>query len=385
MEAFRAFSMEAIGKFGRGEALTELEQIVVYETLKVDELNHVARWARAREDFHMMRTAALLPPIDPLTGGWMSCWEVDSSREFMCINMGEGGITCLVMDVFTRTTSMRHSSDFTTRSPYGDFLLLKDARVGEVVFVEDDLLDGWTSIRIERIEPDGRVYTRTSMETSYVAEASVAARKMVSRTPPEWGGQRWSLNPFTREVCLYEDVALTQPMLRSHNPEVAKGFILRHRDHMLGLWSAFRFLQNNPTYIPKVPGVEYVTWTSQGAWAPSLCHTDARTIAANSVPAMWAHGEVTIPALSGGRLVARTGWYMASNGVHMTESNRVFSYKDTIEFIEPSMELRLDYVAFQFESEEARTSFLEAYVRNAKAYASLEVFVSRVRRGVVTA
>ncbi len=378
MEAFRAFSMEAIGKFGRGEELTELEQITVYETLKVDELNHVARWARAREDFYAMRTAALLPPINPLTGGWMSCWEVDSSREFMCISMGEGGVTCLVMDVFTRTTSMRNSSDFTTRSPYGDFLLLKDARVGEVVFVEDDLLDGWTSIRIERMEA-GRVFGRTSLETSYV---SYVLTKMVSRTPPKWGGQRWSLNPFTREVCIYEDATSTQPMLRTCNPEVAKGFILRHRDHMLGLWSAFLFLQNNPTYIPKVPGVEYVTWTPQGTWAPALCYTDARAIPAKSVPAVWPCGDVVAPVMSEGRV----GWYMGPTGVHVFagESVRVQPFKDTIEFIElPFLELRLDGVSFQFDSEEARTVFLEAYVQNAKAYASLEVFMSRVRRGVV--
>jgi hypothetical protein len=388
MEAFRAFSMEAIGKFGRGEALTELEQIVVYETLKVDELNHVARWARAREEFRAMRTAALLPPITPLTGGWTSCWEVDSSREYMCINMGEGGITCLVMDVFTRTSSMRHSTDFTTRSPYGDFLLLKDARVGEVVFTDDDLLDGWTSIRIERIEPDGSVYARTSLETSYVADAVVTARKMVSRTPPEWGGQCWSLNPFTHEVCLYEDVTSTEPMLRTHNPEVAKGFVRRHRDHMPGLWSAFTFLQNNPTYFPKVPGVEYASWTPQGAWAPALCHTDARTISTKSVPRPYAHGYVTVPALcSGGRSVHPTGWYMGPNGVTLFtdgELVRVLPYKDTIEYIEPTaIELRLDHVAFQFDTEEARVAFLEAFCQNAKAYKSFDVFVSHVRRGGV--
>jgi hypothetical protein len=362
----------------------------VYETLKVDELSHVSRWARAREDFHAMRTAATLPPIKPLTGGWMSCWETDSSREFMCMAMGESDGTnaeCRLMNVFTRTVSMCHSSNFTTRSPFGDFFLLKDARVGDVVFLEDDLLDGWTSMRIERIE-DGRVYARTSLETSYVAEAAIAETKMVSRTPPEWGGQRWSLNPFTREVCLYLDVALTTPMLRSRDAEVAKRVISLHRVHVPGLWSAFTFLQNNPTYTPKVPGVEYVTWTSQGAWAPSLCYTDAKMIPVNSLPAVYPHGDAIVPALSvGGRMADRTGWYASPGGICVFDGSgsvRVHPFKDTIEFIElPFLELRLDGICFQFDSDEARTVLLEAYVQSAKVYASLEVFVSRVRRGGV--
>lgn len=398
MEAFRVFSANAVGKFGRGEVLTELEQVVVYETLKVDELSHTARWARAREDFYAMRTAALLPPAKSLTGGWMSCWDVESSDEFLCMAMGEavgssGHAECRVMNVFTRTVSMYHSRNLTTRSPFGDFLLLKDARVGDVIFLEDDLLDGWTSMRVERIE-DGCVYAKTSLETSYVANAAIAAKKMVSRTPPVWGGQRWSLNPFTREVCIYldffssriaeqssNDVALTTPMLRTNNHVLAKREALRHRTHVPGLWSALMFLQNNPDNIPKVPGVEYATWVlSTKTWAPALCYTDAKMIPANSVPVVYPHGDAIVPTLSREN---RTGWYVCPGGICVFDGSgcvRFLTYKDTIEIT--GLHLRLDGgVVFQFDSDEALTVLLEAYVQNAKVYASLDVSVSRVQRG----
>lgn len=434
MEAFREFSRVAIEKFGQGEVLTELEQVIVYEHLRLDELGHAARaWG---EDFDAIKSTALLllPPVENLRGDWMSCWDVDSSREFMCTAMGEvvcgspsdpqtkegdgsGHAECQLFDVFTRTTFMSYSGNLTTRSPFGDFFLLKDARVGEVIFVKDDLLDGWTLMRIDRIDEGegeggegGRMHCTTALETSYV---TVAEKRMVSRTPPEWGGQRWSLNPFTHEVCIYldffgsriaekqstNDVALTQPkedanreaigvqVLRTKNHVLARREALRHRNHMPGLWSALTFLQDHPDYVPMVPAVEYTTWMPRGVWTPPYCYTNGKAVPPNSIPSMaYAHGYVTVPALFSDRSLITTGWYAAPDGIRVfAEPVHVAPYKDTIELIElteltepPHLEIRLDGLAFQFESEESRTTFLEAYVKNAKDYFSLEVFVSRV-------
>ena len=391
---FRDFSAAAVEKFGRGEALTELEQMVVYEQLKVDELSHAARWARAAEDFQDLRKRPVLPPsAEAIKGDWMSCWEVDSSREYMCISATDPENTRL-LDVFTRTMTVGPVRDFTTRSPFGDFCLLKDARVRDVVFVKDDLLDGWTSIWINRIDETGHVHGLTSLSTSYVADATVAARMVVSRTPPEWGGQRWSLNPFTHELSIFADEVSTEPLLRTKNMVIANREALRRRDDLAtrGMWSALAFLMDHPDYFPKVPGVSYATFTLQRMWAPPYMYTNAGAVSAKSVPAVYARGVVTVPALFGGdRSERSTGWYAAPNGisVFVDASVRVFPYRDTVDFIQHAagdefvVRVRDGVSAYQFEfdSEDARGDFVTAYVTNAREYLGLDVYVSNVVRG----
>lgn len=392
-EAFRVFSVAAVEKFRRGEALTQLERAIAHEALKMSEL------FPDREAASELLTAMSLPPVENIRGDWMSCWEVDSSCEFMCIAMGEGDgsghAEARFLDVFSRSVCVGHSSRFTSRSPFGDFLLLKDARVGDTIFVKDDLLDGWTMMRVHHIDEDTRTYhCRTALETSYVADSTIAATRMVSRTPPEWGGQRWSLNPFTHELCMYRDVAVTEPTLRTKNHAIARREALRHRDHMPGLWSALTFRQDHLDYVPKVPGVEYSTWTPQGSWSPSYSYTDGKIVPPRSIPSVYPHGHVVVPALFGGHSVP-TGWYAAPDGIHVFitsnevgrpgGADRVFQYRDTIEFIAPDVVLRVHDggAAFQleFESEESRTAFLDAYVRNAKDYFGLDVVLVNVHRG----
>jgi hypothetical protein len=356
LEAVRA----SIAKQQRGETLSELERVILHESVQAD-CEEVKRWKSAFREFEQLRADAKLPPIEPVRGGGMKCWH--GADELVCTAMDEGGYGYFEHPN-TGSTERLHTSEVTTRSPFGNFVRLRDVPVGGTFYWKDST--HWRPLVVTSFQEDN--VCTLPMRGGNVFISNGFLGELVSYFPPEWCGQGWSLNPFTRELYI-KIPAWTRAAASEHrtrNQKEIEGHANATSDIYPGLYYAFQFLKNHPDFVFRIPHFEYTVWTSVNSWAPSYCWTRAQEIPEGAVPACWKYGRCTALQLAAPEV--NCGWYMTPDGVRFTGTNLKISYGSSVEHIVSLKQFRFGCTSVSFETDADLQVFADAYFANSKDY-----------------
>jgi len=346
-----------LSKIERNEPLSELERVIAWEATKSSEYNDVPRWKRAFREFDQLCTESTLPPAEPVRGG-MKCWH--GADELVCVAMDEGGYGCF--EYINGGCERLHTSDVTTRSPFGNFVRLRDVPVGSTIYWKDST--HWRPLVVTSFQAEHVCTLPTRGGNVFIDNAHLD--KLVSYFPPEWSGPGWNLNPFTHELYIQipSGVRTVASEHRTCNQKEIDAHVTFTRTIYPGLYYAYEFLKNKPDLVFRIAHFNYTVWTSVNSWAPSYCWTRAQAIPDGAIPACWKHGRCTASRTAAPEM--KCGWYMDANGVRFTGTNwkvkygadRIFSHK----------QLLFDDMVVSFETDEDLQAFEDAYTTNSNAY-----------------
>lgn len=349
-----------LSKIARNEPLTELERIIAWEATKSSEYDEAPRWKRAFQEFEQLRTDATLPPIEPVRGG-IKCWH--GADELVCTAMDEGGYGYFENPT-TGTVQRLHSDDVTTRSPFGNFVRLRDVPVGSTFYWKDST--HWRPLQLMSFQEDNVCTLPTRGGNVCINNGYLD--KLVSYFPPEWRDQGWSLNPFTRElyVKIPPGVKTAASELRTRNQAVIEAQVNRLWTTYPGLYYAFQFLKNRMDFVFRIAHFEYTLWTSADTWAPEYCWTRAQAIPEGAIPGCWKHSHCTAGHI--GAPNKRCGWYMTPDGVCFTGTNWKVKYGADRVHIVSLKQFTFDDISVSFETDADLQAFEDAYVSNSNDY-----------------
>ena len=352
-----------LAKIALKEPLSELERIIAWEATKSPDFDEVTRWKRAFREFEQMCTDATLPLVEPVRGG-MKCWH--GADELVCTAMDEGGYGYFENPT-TRTVQRLHSDDVTTRSPFGNFVRLRDVSVGSTFYWKDST--HWRPLQLTSFQADN-VCTLPVRGGNVFIENSFLD-KLVSYFPPEWCGPGWSLNPFTRELFIQipPGVRTAASEHRTKNQKEIEGHVNATWTIYPGLYYAFEFLKKHLDFVFRIPHFEYTVWTSVNTWAPSYCWTRAQTIPEGAIPACWKHGRCI--AIRLGAPEINGGWYMTPDGVRFTGTNWKVKYGADRVHIVSLKQFVFDDISISFETDADLQAFEDAYVSNSSDYVGI--------------
>lgn len=357
LDAVRA----SLDKQARGETLTELDRVLLWEASQTPEHEEAARWKHAFREFQELKKDALLPPVEPVRGGGMKCWH--GPDELVCTAMDEGGFGYFE-HTHTKTVQRLHMDDVTTRSPYGNFVRLRDASVGATIYWKDST--HWRPLQVTSFQADHVCTLSTRGGNVFIENGHLD--RLVSYFPPEWSGPGWSLNPFTRELYIQIPAGVRRAASehRTRNQKEVEAHVNAMWTIYPGLYYAFEFLKNKPDFVFRVPHSEYTVWTSVGSWAPAYCWTRAQAIPDGAIPACWAHGTCKASRISAPEL--NCGWYMTPNGVRFTGTNWKMKYGADMVHIVSRKEFRFEDFTVSFENDDELHAFEHAYFTNSSVY-----------------
>ncbi len=367
MDCVREVLREAAAKRTSGTELTELEKIVLWKM--GEDIPECTRWSNAFRDFNELATANELPAPAPLSGG-MYCWGLDSSEEYKCVAMGEGGYGIFVNTRTGQRVENIHMDQLTTRSPFGRYELLGKVTPGSTIYYNVSSVETpcWTPHKIVSSD-ETNIVLRNSSGGSVVLPTD---RKdtPVSYVPPVWssffnGKVEWRLDPFTHTLFLDFGRYSGGGTLKCR-VDINRAVEALKRD-LPGLWAVWNFLKTSPDFVFKVPGYEYAAWTSVETWAPSYCWTRARSIPENAVPAAWARGVTTLRIVHGPAI--RTGWYISPWGLRFTNSNIHIDFGSSSYVFQISdLEARFTLCTLKFDNAEEAQTFTDAYAQTCMEY-----------------
>lgn len=363
MQSLQEILHQAAAKQSAGTELTELEKLVLWQ-MGAD-MPECARWSQALRDFQAIRTDALLPLSDPVTGG-AYCWESDSPHEYKCVAMGEGGYAHLVSTATGATVTHIHASKITTRSPFGRFETLDKVAHGSTIYYNQAHSTDTPSYLPHQVgEPEENyLVLRNHIGGRTLIHKAAATSTIVSYVPPVWSSYfdnkvEWRLDPFMHTLFLDYGRYSGGGTLKCR-ADIDRAVEALKRD-LPSLWAAWTFLKSSPDFVFKVPGYEYTVWTSAETWAPAYCWTRASAIPEGAIPACWAHGVTNFRPYGGPDV--RTGWYMSPWGVRFTRSNQKIAYGSSTVFVVSKLELQFATCTLAFENADQAQAFVDAYTQ----------------------
>ncbi len=292
----------------------------------------------------------------------MKCWH--GADELVCTAMDEGGHAYFKCPTHG-TVQRLHLDEVDARSPFGNFVRLRDVPVGATFYWEDST--HWRSLQLMSFQPD---YVCTlPIRGGHVFIENAHLDRLVSYFPPEWCGDGWSLNPFTRELFIKIPPGVRTPASehRTRNQKEVEEHVNKTWAIYPGLYYAFNFLKNAPDFLFHIPHFEYSVWTPAiDDWAPTYCWTRAEAIPpCGVVPACWKRGLCTA-SLASPDVVC--GWYMNADGVRFTYTNWKVPYGAERLYIVSLRQLRFGDVNVSFKTDADLQAFEDAYFSNSMDY-----------------
>lgn len=349
-----------LAKIARNEPLTELERIIAWEATKSTEYDEVSRWKHAFREFNQLCTDATLPPAEPVRGG-IKCWH--GADELVCTAMDEGGYGYFQHPT-NGSVQRLHSDELTTRSPFGNFVKLRDLPVGSTFYWKDST--HWRPLQLMSFREDSVCTLPTRGGNVFIPNDFLD--KLVSYFPPEWCGQGWSLNPFTRELYIKipSGVKTAASELRTKNQTQIEAHVNRLWTTYPGLYYAFQFLKNGSDFVFRIPHFEYTVWTSAETWAPAYCWTRTQAIPDGAIPACWKHSYCSAKHIGASK--TRCGWYMTPDGVRFTGTNWKLMYGAERVHVVLLKQFTFNDVSVSFETDADLQAFEDAYTTNSNDY-----------------